>query len=126
VDAGAIGLISAGATVTSAAIGGMVLLLSTRSSQRRAREAEQRRDEAERRAAESERLNEELGRWTNYCSELRLDITRLRDELTESRTGEDHQRDRAQRLQERLDAKTRDLQVAEREIERLKARLGDE
>lgn len=103
----------------------MVLLLSTRSSQRRAREAEQRRDEAERRAAESERLNEELGRWTNYCSELRLDIERLRAELTAARTSEQQERDRADRLQERLNAKTRDLDTAERLIERLRRQLGE-
>jgi predicted nuclease with TOPRIM domain len=126
VDAGAIGLVSAAATVASAAIGGGVLFLTTRSNQRRAIVAEERRDDAERRAAEADRLNEELGRWTNYCGELREDIARLRGELTDARDGEQSQRDRAHRLQERLDAKTRDLEVAERLIERLKVRLGEE
>lgn len=114
----AVGIISAIATITAAAIGGLVLWLTNRSTNKRAEESERRRDDAERRAAEAERLNEELGRWTNITDALQKDIARLNQELA----GE---RDRAARLQERLDAKTRDLQVAEREIERLKARLGE-
>lgn len=124
--AAAIGLISAGATVLAAVIGGWILLLVSRNSQKQARDAEQRRLDAESRAAEAERLNAELSRWTNFTEALQGSIEQLRQELSEAKASEEEQRTRAQRLQELLDSKSRDLQLALREVERLRARLGDE
>lgn len=113
-----VGIIGTAGTVLAALVGAVVMLMISRRSEKRAEAAEERERDAEARAREADRLNGELGRWSSYAEELRADIARLNKELTAERA-------RANRVQELLDARTRDLRLAERELERLKARLDE-